>query len=179
MSIEAQYVNPFIEAAMGVVKQVAGVQMRRGHLSYKVKPEPSYNVTIIIGVYGFLIGQVVYSMRQEVAERLVEKMLGEAEIERDELLFVDTLGELANMITGNATANLNQDKEISLKITTPAIVTGENLSVNLVKKPTLVLGLISSFGPIEISISLEQKESEVLKGFSKEARRIISEKKGR
>jgi chemotaxis protein CheX len=178
MSIDARYVNPFIEAAINVVKQVAGVKVRRGHLSFKHEPEPSYNVSIIIGVYGFLVGQVVYSMQQEVADKLVEKMLGSAALEDDKLLLIDALGELANMITGNATGSINQNTDDSLKITTPAIVTGEKLNVNLVKKPTLVLGLVSSYGPIEISISLEEKEDEVLKGFSKEAKRAILNKRG-
>ena len=154
------------------------MQVRRGHLSYKKEPEPSYGVTIIVGVFGFLVGQVVYSMAQEVADRLVDKMLGEASLEKDSIMFIDTLGELANMITGNATAILNQNKENALKITTPAIVTGKNLNVNLIRKPTLVLGLIASPGPIEVSISLEEQGgSDILRGFSPEARRIMMNKR--
>jgi chemotaxis protein CheX len=179
MKIEARYVNPFIEAAINVVKQVAGLEVRRGHLSYKNEPEPSYGVTIIVGVYGFLVGQVVYSMKQEVADRLVERMLGEASLEYDKVIFIDTLGELANMITGNATGLLNQNKENALNITTPAIVTGTNLTVNLIKKPTLVLGLITPPGPIEVSISLEEREeNDMFKGFSPEVKRLMMNKKG-
>ena len=74
-------------------------------------------------------------------------------------MFVDTLGELANMITGNATALLNQSRELSLHITTPAIATGENLSINLIPKPALVLGLYTQYGPIEINISVEEQET--------------------
>ena len=159
MKINAKFVNPFIDAGMSVVKQVAGIDVRRGHLSYKGKPEPSYGVSIIIGVYGFLAGQVVYSMKTEVAERLVERMLsGKSPTER-KVLFVDTLGELANMITGNATAILNQHRDYTLKITTPAIATGDNLSIRLVPKPALVLGLYTQYGPIEISVALEEQET--------------------
>ena len=159
MKINAKFVNPFIDAGMNVVKQIAGIDVRRGHLSYKGKPEPSYGVSIIIGVYGYLTGQVVYSMKTEVADKLVEKMLGGNKSPQErKILFIDTLGELANMITGNATGILSAKKDLALKITTPAIATGDNLNISLVAQPTLVLGLYTQYGPIEISVALEEKD---------------------
>ena len=158
MKINAKYVNPFIESAMKVVNQITGIEVRRGHLSYKAKVEPSFGVSIIIGIYGYLVGQVVYSMENSLADKLVNKLLVGKSPQERKIMFVDTLGELANMITGNATALLNQSKDQSLKITTPAIATGENLSINLVPQPALVLGLYTQYGPIEISIALEEQE---------------------
>ena len=76
----------------------------------------------------------------------------------DKELFVDTLGEVANMITGNATSLLNRRKDYSLTITTPAIITGSQVSVRLVPTPTVALGMYTPYGPIEINLSLEQKD---------------------
>lgn len=159
MKVNAKYVNPFIEAAMKVVNQITGIEVRRGHLSYKAKVEPSFGVSIIIGIYGFLVGQVVYSMENPLAEKLVDRLLGAKSPQEKKIMFVDTLGELANMITGNATALLNQSKDLALHITTPAIATGDNLSINLVPKPALVLGLYTQYGPIEISVAVEEQET--------------------
>ena len=159
MKVNAKYVNPFIEAAMKVVTQITGIEVRRGHLSYKAKVEPSFGVSIIIGIYGFLVGQVVYSMENSLAERMVDKLLEGRSPQEKKIMFVDTLGELANMITGNATALLNQRKDYALKITTPAIATGDNLSINLIPKPALVLGLYTQYGPIEISVAVEEQET--------------------
>jgi chemotaxis protein CheX len=75
------------------------------------------------------------------------------------IMFLDTLGEVANMITGNATAMLSQTKSEALHITTPAIATGDNLSVTLVPKPALILGLYTQYGPIEISVAVEEKDT--------------------
>ena len=172
MRINARFVNPFIQAGINVVQQIANIDVRRGHLSYKDQPEPSYGVCIIVGVYGFLKGQVVYSMKTEVAKRLVDKMLDGKSPEERKLLFLDTLGELANMITGNATALLSENKEHTLQITTPAIATGENLNIMLVPKPTLILGLYTQYGPIEISVALE--EDEVLNEID-ETERMLNE----
>ena len=59
MKLNAKYVNPFIAAAMKVVNQINGIEVRRGHLSYKARGEPSYGVSIIIRFYGFLVRQIV------------------------------------------------------------------------------------------------------------------------
>jgi chemotaxis protein CheX len=139
-----------------VIRQITGIEVRRGHLSYKARVEPSFGVSIIIGFYGFLVGQVVYSMQSDLAGRLVDRLLEGHSPQEKKILFVDTLGEVANMVTGNATALLNQKKDLALHITTPAIATGENLSVNLVPKPALVIGLITRYGPIEVSIAVEE-----------------------
>jgi chemotaxis protein CheX len=159
VKINVTLVNPFVEAAMGVVKQVAGVEVRRGHQSYGGRPEPRYGVSIIIGVFGYLTGQVIYSMRTDVAEKLVEKMLAGRPPHTRKQLFNDALGELANMITGRATCLINKSEDRTLKITTPAIVTGEQLGVTLVSKPTLVLSLHTQCGHVEMNVALEERDA--------------------
>ena len=159
MKLNAKYVNPFIEAAMKVVHQITGIEVRRGHLSYKAKVEPSYGVSIIVGIYGFLVGQIVYSLDGSLAEKLVDRLLTGKSPQEKKVMFVDTLGEVANMITGNATSLLNNRRDLALNITTPAIAMGDGLSVNLVPKPALVLGLYTQYGRIEINIAVEEQET--------------------
>jgi len=159
MKVNARHVNPFVEAAMQVVGQVAGIEVRRGHLAYKARVEPSFGVSIVIGIYGFLNGQVVYSLDGKLAERLVDRLLEGKSPQEKKILFLDCLGEVANMITGNATGLLNRDPGKVLNITTPAIASGTNLSVHLVSRPALVLGLITQLGPIEVSIAVEEQET--------------------
>lgn len=155
----ATHVNPFVEAAIRVITQIAGIEVRRGHLSYKDRVEPSFGVSIIIGVYGFITGQVVYSMDGKLAERLVDKMLEGKSPQEKQIMYLDCLGEVGNMITGNAMSMLNQGRDQSLNITTPAIASGTSLSVHLVPRAALVLGLITQYGPIEISIAVEETET--------------------
>ena len=50
------------------------------------------------------------------------------------------------------------DNPETYKITTPVIATGENINVHLVTKPTLVLGLYTQYGPVEISVALEEND---------------------
>jgi len=157
MKLKADIVNPFVEAGINVIKELTNIEVRRGHLTYRVTPAPAYEVSIIIGVFGFMTGQVVYSMKKEVAVRLVQRILGDVSAEQLKELFIDTLGEVANMITGNAASLLNRRQDHSLTITTPAIVTGSQVSVRLVPNPTVALGMYTPYGPIEINLALEQK----------------------
>ncbi|MCX7680189.1 MAG: chemotaxis protein CheX, partial [Spirochaetes bacterium] len=60
MNINAEYVNPFLEAASAVFKSMLGVDLRRGKLCIKEYPEPSHEVAIIIGITGAVTGEVVY-----------------------------------------------------------------------------------------------------------------------
>lgn len=159
MKLNAKHVNPFIEAAMKVVQQITGIEVRRGHLSYKAKVEPSYSVSIIIGIYGFLVGQIVYSLDGSLADKLVDRLLTGKSPQEKKIMYIDTLGELANMITGNATSLLNNRRDLTLNITTPAIAMGEGISVNLVPKPAIVLGLYTQYGRIEINIAVEEQET--------------------
>ena len=158
IKINAKHVNPFVEAAMRVVEQIAGIEVRRGHLSYTTKVQ-TFGVSIIIGIYGYLAGQIVYSLDGILAERIVDKMLEGKSPQEKKILFLDAIGELANMITGNATALLNQRRDQVLSITTPVIAAGANLSVHLVPKPSLIVGLVTQYGRIEISIAVEERQT--------------------
>ena len=158
MTIDVKHVNPFVEAAVKVINQIAGIDVRKGHLSYRAKVQPSFDVSIIIGIYGFLTGQIVYSLNSNLADHLVDKLLEGKSSQQKKIMFLDSLGEVANMITGNATALLNERQDQVLNITTPAIAAGDDLSIYLVPKPAIVLGLITEYGPIEISIAVEEKE---------------------
>jgi len=158
MTIDVKHVNPFVEAAVKVINQIAGIDVRKGHLSYRAKVQPSFDVSIIIGIYGFLTGQIVYSLNSNLADHLVDKLLEGKSSQQKKIMFLDSLGEVANMITGNATALLNEKQDQVLNITTPAIAAGDDLSIYLVPKPAIVLGLITEYGPIEISIAVEEKE---------------------
>ena len=100
----------------------------------------------------------MYSMSKEVAARLGEKILKDKSPEMLKKLLIDTLGELANMITGNAVAILGREGKSPLKLTTPAIITGSQFNVKLAVSHTAVISMFTPYGPLEISLALEQPD---------------------
>ena len=71
-NLNAEYVNPFLEAANAVFKTVLKCDLRRGKLSIKDNPSPNADVSIIIGITGGVTGEVVYGMEFEMVNNVAK-----------------------------------------------------------------------------------------------------------
>jgi chemotaxis protein CheX len=155
VKINAQLVNPFVEAAKTVVKQVTGHEARQGHLTYGDRPETRFGVSIVVGVHGCLEGQVVYNMKTEVAEKLVERMHPDTPPRTGSKPFSDAIGGFAEMVTGKAIGLLKRGDEEAAETTAPVVVSDRRSDADLVARPTLVIGLHTRCGQMEINVALE------------------------
>ena len=72
MNINAEFVNPFLEAASAVFKSILNVDLRRGKLVIKENAIPSLDIAIIIGITGGVTGEVVYSMGFNMVNKIAE-----------------------------------------------------------------------------------------------------------
>ncbi|HQG42528.1 MAG TPA: chemotaxis protein CheX [Spirochaetota bacterium] len=154
MNINAEYVNPFLEAASAVFKQLLNVDLRRGKLVIKDVPQPSHDVAIIIGITGAVTGQVVFSMSLEMVGKIAKVLtpgLSDKDIANE---WKDIVGEVANMITGNA-MNLFAYSGKRVEMTTPTVIEGESFTITLIKQTTLGINLYSPFGQLEMNVALK------------------------
>lgn len=154
MNINAEYVNPFLEAASAVFKSVMNVDLRRGKMIIKENPEPSHDVAIIIGITGAINGEVVYSMGYSMVTKIAEILAPGMTEEQIKSEYKDIVGELANMITGNA-MNLFAYSGKSIDITTPTVVNGNDFTITLVQQTTLGINLYSPMGQLEMNVALK------------------------
>ncbi|MDA3899190.1 MAG: chemotaxis protein CheX [Spirochaetes bacterium] len=154
MNINAEYVNPFLEAASAVFKSVMNVDLRRGKMIIKENPEPSHDVAIIIGITGAINGEVVYSMGYSMVTKIAEILAPGMTEEQIKTEYKDIVGELANMITGNA-MNLFAYSGKSIDITTPTVVDGKDFTITLVQQTTLGINLYSPMGQLEMNVALK------------------------
>lgn len=154
MNINAEYVNPFLEAASAVFKQLLNVDLRRGKLVIKEVPQPSHDVAIIIGITGAVTGQVVFSMSLEMVGKIAKVLtpgLSDKDVANE---WKDIVGEVANMITGNA-MNLFAYSGKRVEMTTPTVIEGESFTITLIKQTTLGINLYSPFGQLEMNVALK------------------------
>ena len=154
MSINAEYVNPFLEAASVVFKSILNTDLRKGKLVIKESPSPSMDISIIIGITGDITGQVIYSMELHTVRKIADALapgLSDEQLKRE---YPDIIGELGNMITGNA-MNLFASNAKVIDITTPTVIEGKNFIINMVKQVTLGINLYSPMGQIELNIALK------------------------
>jgi chemotaxis protein CheX len=154
MNINAEYVNPFLEAASAVFKSILNVDLRRGKLVIKESPIPSMNVSIIIGITGGVTGEVVYSMEFNMVQKIASILAPGLSEEQLKSEYKDIVGELANMITGNA-MNLFATTGKQIEITTPTVVEGKEVQITMIKQTTLGINLYSPMGQLEMNIALK------------------------
>lgn len=100
--MRAEFVNAFLDPALSVWKKELGLDLAFDHAEgAKGGAFITENMTAIIGVTGQLKGNVFYEFTKETALAVASAMCGE-ELGQMNELGLSALGELANMITGNA-----------------------------------------------------------------------------
>lgn len=151
--MKVEYINPFVQSATSIIEQVARIQVERGDLALRPKMFPSPDVSVILGVTGDVKGQVLYGLSQETAMYLASRMMMGLEVKEFDDVARSAIGELGNMITGNATGVLEK-QGILANISPPAIVTGKDVSISNTEGPILVVPIHLPEGTLEINVSL-------------------------
>jgi len=127
--LNVNYLNPFIEASMNVVKDIAGVESDLQKVCLRGNTFSGKDVIIIIGVTGALVGQVILTLNHGAMNILVKHMFAGDSDNLDIDLKKSAMAELANMIVGNATS-IFYKKGLKVLITTPTILTGKDILIS-------------------------------------------------
>nr|OCA00954.1 CheC-like family protein [Leptospira interrogans serovar Copenhageni/Icterohaemorrhagiae] len=149
MQIRAELVNPFLEAATIVFRDVLKTDLIRGKIGIKDNPETNLELSIVIGVIGTFNGEVVYGLNYDAAYKIAGVLMpgmSEQEIKNE---YKDILGEIANMTTGNA-MNIFASSGQSIEITAPNIVDSKSETLKIPRKPSLGISLFSKFGKLDV-----------------------------
>ena len=120
--MKVEYVGPFAEAAVSVMKMVLGTTPERGQLSARPQIFTTQQINIVCGITGMVEGLVIYGMSMVTADRIASKMIGAPVVTFDGLA-ASAIAELGNMISGNSLALL-ASKGFNCDITPPTIVRG-------------------------------------------------------
>ena len=123
MAIDIDYINPVITGLEDVFRTMLNCKVERTGLGLMENNQALYPVSGIIGVSGKGVGTVVLSMQQSVALKAAEVMLMVDGLEKVNDDVLDAVGELTNMICGEAKAKLAQ---FQLSISLPNILCGED-----------------------------------------------------
>lgn len=153
--MKAEYANIFIKSATHVFKKELRISLIRQSLVKKNSPIPGLPVCIVLGVAGDIRGQVVYSMDPLFAHDITQIMLpnkGQNELRQ---YINSAVGEIGNMITGQASIALAGNEKI-INITPPSVLTGNQIVFDFLQMPTVCMRLISEFGTLEINIAITE-----------------------
>ena len=153
--MNVEYANIFVHSAMEVIEKEVGVHLSRMDLTKKDAPTPSRPISIIVGITGFIRGQVVYAMDNDFAFGVTRAMLPDNLPINNKALVNSAISELANMITGKATIALAGGTE-KLDLTPPVVLMASDLTMDFMVIPTLCLRLLSEIGILEINLALTE-----------------------
>ncbi len=149
-----RYITPFIDAVTGAFDQLFQLQPK-ALTPYLAKKDEvlDWDISGIIGIAGEARGLVVLSFPAALAQELTSLLTGSSKTETDEDV-TDTVGELVNIIAGNAKKGL---EEFRLLISLPSIVQGHHHQVTWPSGPIPIITIPFSTtkGYFSLSVGLE------------------------
>jgi chemotaxis protein CheX len=148
------YINPFITATINTFKTMMNIEAHPEKPKIKAEPHPTYDVSGIIGLSGNAQGSIAISFPKIMALKVVSKMLG-AEIKVVGPELTDGIGELANIIAGNAKQDLAQ---YQLSISLPNVIIGKDHTITGQSGvPMIIVPFTTPLGDFAMEVSLKTK----------------------
>jgi chemotaxis protein CheX len=150
--MQAEHINPFFRAVVNAFSTMLSCEVHRGELKLSESRKQRFPISGVIGLSGNAAGTVVVNMSEEVAIRAASTMLMMEITELNDDV-IDAVGELTNMIAGQAKAELEQ---YDLSVSLPNVITGEGHEILFPSdtKPISV-PFESDFGPLNLEVGFE------------------------
>ncbi|MCX7922489.1 MAG: chemotaxis protein CheX [Clostridia bacterium] len=151
--MNVEYINPFLTASKDIISQATGLNVNVGKIYVKNAPYTGNKVTVLIGLTGKIRGSVVFSFSQALALKIASAMMCGMPVEALDEMAKSAISELGNMILGN-TATIFSKKGISIDITPPTVLVGDNMQLTPTKSTIVCIPLLFDNGEIiEMDIS--------------------------
>ncbi|TWT38066.1 CheY-P phosphatase CheX [Posidoniimonas corsicana] len=154
--MQAEHINPFLKAVSNTFSTMLNADAHRGDLGLGDPKTRKYPISGIIGLSGNAVGTVVINLSEEVAMKAASVLLMDdiKEVNDD---VIDAVGELANMIAGQAKVELEQ---YELSVSLPNVVTGVGHEVRFPSSsPPVSVSFETDFGPLLLEVGFEPSKA--------------------
>ncbi len=154
---DVDFINPFLDAVINVLSTMAGIEAAPGKPYINRKRVAAGDVTGLIGVSGYTTGTISLTLEKEAILAIVNNMLsaGYTEIDDD---IADAVGELTNMISGKARAQLS-GQGMSLRASTPSVFIGRGHTVeHVATAPILAIPFSTEHGGLVVEVCFTDAE---------------------
>ncbi|MEW8973817.1 MAG: chemotaxis protein CheX [Tissierellaceae bacterium] len=150
--MKTEYIDSFYGATQDVFKLMLDLEVDKGDLEVIDGLTSSKDANIMLGVTGDLKGSVLFSFTKDMTLEMVKIMAG-MEMEEIDIFVSSALGEIANIIGGNAITNLSS-YGYKCDITPPQIIIGQHKAASMANEKVLILPMETSIGEFSIAIFL-------------------------
>lgn len=150
---DVEIAKHFVKATTCILSTMACLEATPGKPFVKKDQKALGDVSAIIGVTGPKNGTISVSFSRDSATALVHGMLGDAVEDLDQDI-QDAVGEVANMISGQARASIAEGG-LMLQGSTPSVVSGkDHLIVHMTKAPVMAIPFSSPGGGFIVEFCL-------------------------
>jgi chemotaxis protein CheX len=149
-----EFVNPFLGPAQMVWMKEFGVPLEIAGAEAVSFQYTTDDITAIIGVSGKLEGNVLYGFSDNVSSEVVRRMIGEEMDARDPMA-LSALGEIANVITGNAATELAANG-FACDISPPVIIEPRGSTLTSTVPKQILVTFKSELGTLTARIGLSE-----------------------
>lgn len=156
--MQAEWINPFIEATVRALEMMAGMKPIRRSVEVREDYRLLGDISGIIGLSGHATGYVAVSLPATLAPKVVGAMIGdEPEAGLTEIVR-DGIGEVINMIAGQAKTALSGTRH-AFDISLPVIIIGRGHEIfdsmgSTTRPPHLVIVFEVAGEPMTIQVVL-------------------------
>ena len=153
--MDVKLINPFINATINVLETMAFVTVEAGKPYLKKDNVAVGDVSGIIGLTGVANGTIAVTFEEKCILTIVSNMFGEAMTSLNEEI-ADAVGELTNMISGQARRELEEMGKI-FKAAIPSVITGHNHSIrHYTNGPKIAIPFHTDGGDFTIEVCFER-----------------------
>ena len=153
--MDANLINPFIEATLHVLETMASTRAEAGKPYLKKDRVARGDVSGVIGMTGETRGTISISFSEASILPIVSNMLGEEMKEMNEEI-KDAVGEVTNMISGQARKRLDEQGR-SLSAAIPTVIMGKDHSItHMTTYPIIAIPFSTDNGEFTIEVCFEE-----------------------
>ncbi len=151
MNMKAEWINPFLEATLFVLKTMAFLEAVPGKPYIKNGGAACGDVSGIVGITGEVEGSLCITFSKECILFIIGKMFGEEKTEiNDEVK--DAVGELTNMVSGDSRRRL-QEIGYTFHGAIPSVISGQGHEVrHITKSPIFSIPFHTQAGDFVVEV---------------------------
>lgn len=150
--MDVRFINPFLASIKNVFKTMVEAEVRIGTPCTPNGALQNLDVSSIVGFSGDVVGSVALCFPLSTAVAVASKF-ARCEMTEEHPDFADAIGELSNMIAGNAKSRF---ENVTVSISLPRVVIGKGLRLLGSKcSPALLLPCESELGSFSVELMVD------------------------
>ncbi|SFI29978.1 chemotaxis protein CheX [Tindallia magadiensis] len=153
--MKADHLNPFIQAVNDVFTTMFDTQSEKKSVFIKEDMVSSNEANVLLNVTGDLEGTILFGFPKKMTFEMIRNMSG-MEMTEINSFVASALGEVANIISGNAMTILHES-DVVCDILPPKVMVGEYQTFSKKEEKIIALTMATDFGEFDLNLMLEEQ----------------------